>query len=149
MSDPVLFDTNILVYAHNRSSTLHQYALGLVNKVLKGEIKGILAQQNLIEFYSIVTDKRRVTKPIPVTAAIGIMSSYFDSPFEIISPKEETLNYLIKLCKKSSVKDGAIFDLYLAATMLTNNIKSIVTLNSKDFKNFSNIKVLDLATNLS
>lgn len=149
MSDPILFDTNILVYAHNKSSSFHKHSLGLVNKVKEGEIKGALAQQNLVELYSIVTDKRRVDKPISPKLALELAHSYLNSPFEIIFPTEETSDILLSLCKNISVKNGAIFDVYLAATMIANNIKTIVTLNSKDFKSFPNIKVLDLATNLS
>ncbi len=144
ISDPLLFDTNILVYAHNQDSPFHDKSLSLVNKVITGKLKGVLAQQNLIEFYSITTDKRRVTKPLTLVKAQQLLEDYLKMPFRIIAPNIETIKILPVLCQKNKIKNGEIFDAYLVATMLSNQIHSIVTVNVKDFKSYDEIKVWNI-----
>lgn len=141
ISDPLLLDTNILVYAHNQDSPFHNQALSLVNKVVKGEVKGILAQQNLLEFYSIITDQRRVTKPLSGVKAQELVADYLKLPFDVIVPDKETISILAELCRKNKIKNGQVFDAYLVATMLSHQIKNIVTTNIKDFLVYTEIKV--------
>lgn len=144
ISDVLLFDTNILVYAHNQDSLFHNKSLSLVNRVLAGEIKGVLTQQNLLEFYSIITDRRRVTKPLSVIKAQELVEDYLELPFDVIIPDKETIKILSLLCRKNKIKNGRVFDAYIVATMLSHQIKHIVTANVKDFKSFTEIKVLSI-----
>lgn len=53
-----------------------------------------------------------------------------------------TLDKIIELLKKYSVKAQDIFDLQLVATMLSNNITRIYTYNEKDFARYSEIEIL-------
>lgn len=153
ISEPILFDSNILVYAHNEDSLLHSQAIKLVSEVIKGEIFGSLASQNLLEFYSVITDKRRLSTPISPKLASELVNQYLSSPFEIIYPNLNTNKIMIELLKKNEqsssanrFKDGQIFDVFLVATMLSSNISHIVTVNIADFKEFDGISVLDLKT---
>lgn len=145
-SEPLLFDSNVLVYAHNEDSLFHSQAIKLITKVVKGEIFGILAFQNLLEFYSIITDKRRLTSPITTKLASELVNQYLSSPFEIIYPNLNTNKIMVELLKKNQFKDGQVFDGFLIATMLSSNIVHIVTANVVDFKKFDGISVLDLKT---
>ena len=142
MSEPILFDTNILVYAHNLDSPYHLKAISLVQAAVEGMFEAVLAQQNLLEFYSIITDPKRVGKPLAPKEASSLVKDYLNSPFKIIFPDQETIKLAFSLDKDS--KGGEIFDTFLVAIMLSNNVKSIVTLNTKDFISFSSIKVFGL-----
>lgn len=142
MSEPILFDTNILVYAHNLDSPYHLKAISLVKAVIEGALEVVLAQQNLLEFYSIITDPKRIGKPLPPGEASSLVKDYLNSPFKIIFPDQETLNLSLSFDKVS--KGGEIFDTFLVATMLSNNVKSIVTVNTRDFTPFPGIKVFGL-----
>lgn len=142
MSKPILFDTNILVYAHNSDSPYHLKALNLVQAAIEGELEAVLAQQNLLEFYSIITDLKRVSKPLSPKEAKGLIKDYLNSPFKIIFPDQETLNLAFSFEEDS--KGGEIFDTFLVATMLSNNVKTIVTVNTKDFRMFTDIKIIGL-----
>lgn len=144
MFEPILFDTNVLVYAHNFDSTFHHYALSIVKDVVEGRLKGVLAEQNLLEFYSIITDHKRVPNPLSPKEARELIKDYLHSPFEIILPNQETGEILLSLCQENNIKNGEIFDVYLAATCISNNVKTILTANVKDFKNLAVIKVIDL-----
>ena len=142
MSEPILFDTNILVYAHNLDSLYHLKAISLVKAAAEGVLEGVLAQQNLLEFYAIITDHKRVNKPLSSKEASSLIKDYLNSPFKIIFPNQETLKLALSLDKDS--KGGEIFDTFLVTTMLSNNVKSIVTVNTKDFKTFPDIKIIGL-----
>lgn len=142
--EPVLIDSNVLVYAHNVDASLHKKAVNLVREVLEGKVEGVLAQQNLIEFYSIITDRKRVAKPLSPVKANELVKKYFDSPLKIIFPNHTSLKETLILCNGKNIRNGEIFDIYLVATMLTNDIKTIVTSNTKDFRSFPKLKVLDL-----
>jgi len=144
ISEPILFDSNVLVYAHNEDSVFHPQALKLITEVAKGEMSGILTSQNLLEFYTIITDKRRLSSPITPKLASELFNQYLYSPFEIIYPNLNTNRIIVELLKKNQIKNGQIFDAYLVATMLSSNIRHIVTANVADFKKFDSILVLDL-----
>ncbi len=144
ISEPILFDSNVLVYAHNQDSLSHSKAVKLITEVAKGGVFGILTFQNLLEFYSVITDKRRLSNPVTPKLATELVNRYLYSPFEIIYPNIDTNKIIVELLKKNQFKDGQIFDVYLIATMLSNNIRRIVTANVSDFKKFDSISVLDL-----
>lgn len=51
----LLFDTNMLVYAHDELSPLHEPSAALLDLAIEREVSGFLAEQNLMELYRIVT----------------------------------------------------------------------------------------------
>lgn len=144
ISDPLLIDTNVLVYAHNQDSPFHRKCLALITAAIAGQFRGVLAQQNLLEFYSIITDKKRVFKPLPAIKAQEILEDYLKLPLEVIYPNEKTIRILLMLCQQFKIKNGQVFDAYLVATMLSNQVKQIVTVNTKDFRMFSGITVCSI-----
>lgn len=145
ISDPLLFDTNILVYAHNQDSPFHKKCLALVTAVIERKIRGILAQQNLLEFYSIITDKKRITKPLTPQRAQELLEYYLRVSFRIIGPSHMSIQIFSMLSRKNKIKNGQAFDAYLVATMLSHQIKNIVTVNIKDFKLYNEIKTWDIS----
>ncbi len=52
----VLFDTNVLVYAHDESATHHRDSAELLALAIENRIRGVLAGQNIIELYRILTN---------------------------------------------------------------------------------------------
>lgn len=146
ISEPLLFDSNVLVYAHNEDSLFHSQAIKLITEAIKGEISGNLASQNLLEFYSVITDKRRLSNPVSPKQALELVNQYLSSSFEIIYPNLNTNKIMVELLKKNGFKNGQVFDVFLIATMLSNNISHIATANVVDFKKFNGISILDLKT---
>lgn len=146
ISEPILFDSNLLVYIHNQDSLLHSQAVKTITAVMQGDISGVLSDQNLLEFYSVITDRRRLSNPITPDAAATLVNQYLSSPFEIIYPNLNTNKILLSLLKTNKFKDGQVFDAFLVATMLSCNIRQILTANVGDFEKFDSISVLDLKT---
>ncbi len=61
MKDEIFFDTNILVYAFDKSNeTKRKRCAKLVGEVMVGMITGCVSNQVLAEFYSVMTTKTRI-----------------------------------------------------------------------------------------
>ena len=71
----VFFDTNILVYAHDESSLFHAESATLLNLALEEkEVRGVIAEQNLVELYKIITNASAMRgKPITPTDAKNLI----------------------------------------------------------------------------
>jgi len=76
-----LIDTNILVYANNKDSEFNDTCKSIVEKTIKHEIEAVIAVQNLVELYAIITDKRRVEHPLSPIKAKELLEFYKKSIF--------------------------------------------------------------------
>ena len=142
-SDGVLLDSNILIYAYNQSSPFHKKAFSLLRDVLEKKVKGVITHQNLLEFYSISTDPKRVEKAISPQACSEVVKDLRQN-LSLIYPNVESFNKLLFLIDEHRLKGARIFDAYLVATCVSNGITNILTVNKEDFINFSEIKVIDI-----
>lgn len=139
----ILFDTNVLVYVHNRSSSYHKIAYLLETEVLKGKLSAAIAIQNILEFYSVVTNPQKLNLPLSSQEAGGVIRDYLASPFQIIHSHASDFDRALYFAAERKIKGRKIFDLYLVATMLSNGIDAIYTANDKGFKDFSEIKAIN------
>jgi len=136
----ILCDSNILIYAYDKKSPFHQKAKDFIEE--KTEIKGelCLTPQILLEFFAVIT--KQAKKPLKTKTALGIISKIKKNKnLVFIFPQENTYFKALKLAEKYQIKGSDIFDLYLVATMLDNNINTLYTHNLADFRNFSEISV--------
>lgn len=140
---PVLFDSNILVYAHNLDSPFYQKARELHERVVFKGLAAAVSVQNLLEFYSVITDSKRIEKVEEPQIAQKYCMAYLEAGFQIIYPKAGDFERVIKLVSKIKIKSRKIFDVYLVATMLSNGIRTIYTANDRDFEMFSEIKAVN------
>jgi predicted nucleic acid-binding protein len=145
-SNPILFDTNVLIYNQDQQSEFYRQASLFHDKTSGGEINAVLSIQNCTEFVSVITSNKHVARPHSIEKARGEMEKYYLSEdFRLIYPTDKTFQFFSKLLKKyGSKKTKHIFDIFLTATMLSNNIKTILTANYKDFEMFDEIEVLRL-----
>lgn len=138
-----LIDTNILVYANNKDSTFHTVCKSIVEKAINGEISTVIAVQNLIELYAVITDKRRVERPLSPIKAKELIELYRKSNIRVITSMPQSIDTVTMLIERYRPKSQSIFDFLLVATMLDNGIYGIYTANSEHFKHFDSIKVTD------
>ncbi len=144
MDVQVLFDTNILVYAANKASPFHSKAKALREKAEKGILKTYISIQNLAEFYAVITDRKRVEKPLSPQVAKEEVKKYLEADFiRKIYPTEEVLKIAIELGHKYNICAQRFFDILLVATMLSKGISTIYTINVNDFKNIKEIKAVN------
>ncbi|MFH1030722.1 MAG: type II toxin-antitoxin system VapC family toxin [bacterium] len=138
-----LLDANILVYAADKNSPYYEKAALIREKGMRGEISICVCPQVLVEFFAIITDKKRVANPITQKEAVKEIEKYLleENIFKIYQLPTAT-EIIIKLLRQYRINRQKIFDLQLAATMLANGVNEIYTFNKKDFERFSKIKVL-------
>lgn len=143
-SNTFLLDTNILVYAADQSSPFYKDSLLLRERGLKGELSLCICPQTLTEFFAIITDSKRVSKPRTQKEALGEVKKYLSSKnILMIYPGPEIIEIMIDLLKRHKITKQKIFDLQLVATMLSNGVNQIYTYNKKDFLKFKEIKVFN------
>jgi len=139
----ILLDTNILVHAAGAQSLRHAKAKELRDQAVTGKFEGCMAAQVLTEFYAVVTDPRRFRPPLTPSQAQREIPAYLSSPHKLIFPKETTVTRMLNLLGSKSVRSGKIFDVFLAATMLDNGVRSIYTENIDDFEAIDGIEAIN------
>lgn len=134
----MLVDTNILVYALNKRSTKSKQAQKFLEDN-QGDLT--LAHQNILETIKVLTQPK-FSHPIDPIAAIEAILKIAEG-CQIIVPKPGTEFIALELIKRSKLSGNRIFDAYLTATALSNNIDEVATDNVKDFKEFKEIKTIN------
>jgi len=134
----ILVDSNILVYAINDSSPKQSLAQKFLNDNL-GNL--LIAPQNILETLRILTHSKFPNPLTPVQAQSDL--TQITDNLILVIPTEKTLFTALELIKKYTLTAKKVFDAYLAATALSNDINTIATDNVKDFKIFKGLKVIN------
>ncbi|MEX0616357.1 MAG: PIN domain-containing protein [Candidatus Woykebacteria bacterium] len=133
----MLIDSNILIYAINADSP--KYTLS--QKFLKENKENLeITHQNILESIRILTHSKFPSPMEPEQAVESVLK--IAEIGRIISPNIRTIFIGLELIKKHSLGGNRIFDAYLDAAALTNDIDTIATDNVKDFQKFP-IKVFN------
>lgn len=132
-----LIDTNILVYAYDKSDLKkHKLAKEVVKAAWLTQ-SGVLSIQNLAEFYSIIT--RKIQKPVSTSQAKQIILDLSEG-FEILKYSEQTI---ISAINNQMIYKIPFWDSLIVATMEENSIDTIITENEKDFKKVEWLNVIN------
>lgn len=139
--DTALLDTNVLVYAYNADSEYHAACRALLDRAMKGDLNVCIAPQILFEFFAVVTNPVRVTRPIAPNQALDEMVKLADSLF-VITPPISVHDDVINLLRQLGFGSKHIYDVVLAATMLGNGIAQLYTYDVDRFQKIPGIRVL-------
>ncbi|MBS3795385.1 MAG: PIN domain-containing protein [Candidatus Thorarchaeota archaeon] len=132
-----LLDTNIFVHAHNQASLHQEKAGGILREALNGHLEACITSQILYEFFSVVTNVRRVHRPLTADRAANICQDLLISgAIEIIEPQITTPSLVFELVRKHGITGTELFDCVLAATAKENNVKMLLTENVRDFEKY-------------
>ena len=119
-------DTNVLFYSLNKDSPFHEEARENLAMLVE-EQSAVLTQQNLVELVAILT-RRGVTSEITRNYLY-----IFAEAMPVLKPTAKTVDLFLKQIEKKPVKGAKVFDLYLAATLISNGVNLLYTYNEKDF----------------
>lgn len=134
----MLIDSNILIYAINADSDKCETA----KKFIEENLKNLeITHQNILETIRVLTHKK-FSAPLKTSEAIEAISAII-KPFRIITPTQMTISISLEYIRSLNISGNRIFDAYLAATALSNDIKVIATDNVKDFKIFEGLRVIN------
>lgn len=99
--------------------------------------------QILCEFYSVVTNAKRVATPSSPAEALRTISALLALPgLRVLASPEHVVIDLMELLRRHPVSGGDVFDLQIVATMQAHNIHRIYTFNTGDFAVFPELAVI-------
>ena len=139
--EPGIADTNILVYALDADAPQHATARALLELARSGSVILYVTSQILCEFYSVVTNARRVARPRTPDDALNAISDLL-AFLHVLPIPSRTVEGWMRLLRRHPVTGGDIFDLQIIATMQANGIARIYTFNTDDFSAFAELEVM-------
>ena len=129
LNELFLIDTNILVYAYERETSVKKKkAEGLIGKCFNGIINLVVSNQNLSEFVFVTTKKANLSSNQAKLIVDDIINI---GCFRKIDYSAETILSAIEI---TDIYKVPFWDSLIAATMKENGIFNIYTENVKDFK---------------
>lgn len=134
----MLIDSNILIYAVNEDSPKHKLSQKFLH-YNRGKLS--LSHQNILEAIRVLTHPKYSQPMNPKLAVDAVLSIAGAS--RIIIPNNMTQYIATEFIKLFKLAGNRIFDAYLAATALSNDINIIATDNTKDFKKFTELKIIN------
>jgi predicted nucleic acid-binding protein len=140
--EPGIVDTNVLVYALDADAPQHASARALLDAARDDASTSLfVTSQILCEFYSIVTNPRRVPKARTASEAIAAIASLLAFLYVLPVPAP-AVDGLLDLLRRHPVTGSDVFDLQIVATMQANSVQRIYTFNASDFALFSELSVV-------
>ncbi len=141
--DPGLLDANVLTYAVDADAPQHTASRTLLDAASDPSVTLYVTSQILCEFYSIVTNPRRVRVVSSSAQALSIISAMLALPglYVLPTPARAVAGWM-QLLQRHPVTGGDVFDLQIVATMQANGIQRIYTFNADDFNVFPELAVV-------
>ncbi|MGB9887988.1 MAG: type II toxin-antitoxin system VapC family toxin [Moorellales bacterium] len=136
----ILLDTNVLLYAVNRDAPRHRACRTLVEAARRKELELVVVPQVLLEFFAVVTDRRRVERPLDPGAAWQEVER-FRATLRVLDPGPAALDRLAALLTRAKITGANIFDAWLAAQALACGAPTVCTCNGGHFSPFPGIAV--------
>jgi predicted nucleic acid-binding protein len=140
--EPGIIDANVLVYAMDADAPQHAASRALLDAARDELTTLYVTSQILCEFYSIVTNARRVPKPRSAVDAVNAISGLL-AFLHVLPIPARTVEGWLDLLRRRPVTGGEVFDLQIVATMLANNVHRIYTYNDDDFRAFPELDVIE------
>jgi predicted nucleic acid-binding protein len=139
--EPGIVDTNVLVYALDADAPQHAAARALLEAARDAGATLFVTSQILCEFYSIVTNPRRVPKPRSAAEAVAALAGLL-AFLQVLPVPAHAADGLLDLLRRQPVTGGDVFDLQIVATMQANGVQRIYTFNNADFESFSELSIV-------
>lgn len=145
MKEKIFFDSNIFIYAADKKSLFHDESVEIIKDFV--EIGFFTSDLCFLEFYQVITDGRKTPRPLSPEKAFLYIQKLWSTPeidvleADILGAFEEK-EHQNNLVRYNVTKFG-IYDYLIAACLKKNQIRKIVTFNSKDFKKYPWLTVVD------
>lgn len=138
MAGSVFIDTNILVYANNALSPFCDASRRKLNELALSYNNLWLSRQVLREFVVVVSREMLVAKQLNFEKLERAIRQ-FESDFLIAEDSSTVTDHWLRLLKETQSAGKQVHDTNIVATMLANNIDTLLTHNISDFNRFSHL----------
>ncbi len=144
-SSALLVDTNVLLRLAAPRESLHGTALRAIESVGSRGSDLFAAGQNFIEFWNVATRPARANGFGQTPAAADQMLRRLEIAFPRLHETLDTYEYWRDLVLRFGVSGVQVHDARLVAVMLSNQVNTILTFNTSDFRRFADlgIKAID------
>lgn len=134
----LLVDTNILVYGIDQDSRYYKESRDILDH---SDDQLVTTSKNLLEFLSVVT--RVSAYNLNTALALEILDDILQS-IDIIYPNQESLAIFLKLMENYEPRGLKVHDLEIISIGLSADIHQVATFNEKDFRDISEINLLEI-----
>jgi predicted nucleic acid-binding protein len=138
-------DTNILVYAHLAAFPEHGRVRSFLRDHLSDPAKQLIVTPMVLhEFVHVITDARRFLRPVPMPEALALARGYLGrTNVECLAVDEDVMRLAMDLLELHRLGRKRIADTLLAATLIRNDVREIITCDPGDFRVFPEIVTID------
>jgi predicted nucleic acid-binding protein len=134
-------DTNILVYVTDPQAPEHARAVSALFAAQSRGMSLMISMQVLREYLAVATRNKSNVQLRNVFENVRL----FRRRLKVVEDRRRTMDYLLRLLEEVPTTGRQIHDANIVATMQANNIRSLLTHNTADFKRFSHlIELLDI-----
>ncbi|MBI2499408.1 PIN domain-containing protein [Candidatus Woesearchaeota archaeon] len=135
-----LIDSNILIYAYDKSETIkNAIAEKILEDIFTNKKNAAVSTQNLSEFFVNITNK--IEKPISIIEAYYVIQEIISmSNVKTLIIEKQTIPNAIDI---SSEFNTSYWDSLIVSVMQENNIHTIITENEQDFKKIPWLEVIN------
>lgn len=130
-------DTNILLYALNEASPLHEGAYAWLASIQRDDDVAV-SEFVLAELYGLLRNPAVLTKPLSGAKAVEVIQIYRNHPrWRLIGFPLESRHLHNELWKMAAGKTFAfrrLYDARNALTMITQGVTEFATVNVKDYE---------------
>lgn len=135
----MLVDANLLVYAHDRSSSFHQPCRRWLQEQLEGPRRVGIPWQSIVAFLRLTTNPRVVNNPLRPGAAWRHVESWFASPVAWRPlPTERHGELLGRYVVDLELTANHVTDAHLAALAVEHGLE--LCSNDSDFARFPGLR---------
>jgi len=135
MKTEVLLDTNILIYALDKTNAYHSQAVALLNN---NDYLFTVTTKNIAEYFAVCSKLQ-----IPLAQALLFYRSLCQNA-KILFPNEASLIIFEQLIEKYQPKGNRVFDIEIISVALAHGVSDIVTVNLKDFDAIKGISIVGI-----
>ena len=138
-------DTDFLVRLAILEHPKHQETCQLRDQFLDRGDRFALAPQVISEFTHVVCDSRRFEEPLSMKVALGLAESWWNAnEVEQVFPSEKGTSQFFDLMTRHHLGRKRILDTFLAATYLAAGVTDLLTGNSRDYRIFSELNLIEM-----
>lgn len=142
MQDRAFIDTNLLVHLANENSPYNSKLSQLVGSY-KNNYDLWISRQVLREYAVVMSRPGVLETPLDSESLVSDLSRW-DLLFFVADEDEVVTQHLKGLILRYKVQGKRIHDANIVATMMVYDIPNLLTMNTADFKQFSEVTLIDM-----
>lgn len=136
-------DTNVLIYAHRAECAEHDLALKILTELAEENTPWAVTWSGLYEFVRVVTHPKVFSPPSKLRDALQVIERLIAAPsIRVLGPGLDHWRWMSAVITSATATSNVVFDAQIAAVLLENGIKEILT-NDSDFHRFRQLKVIN------